>query len=252
MRWGRRDRVHEMAFIELQGVGKSYGSSQILKDIDLKVNEGEVLALIGPTGSGKTTLLRLIDLLEEPSQGSILLDSREVTRLPEKERLKLRRRMAMVFQKPVMFKASVKENVSYGLKVRGIKAPEKVDLVLKAVGLQGYANRDATTLSGGEMQRIALARALIVEPEVLLLDEPTANLDPRSAASVEELISGLQTTVIMATHNMNQCLRLSDRVAVLLEGRRAALGKPAEVLGAKINSIQGASLIHNSWASVPW
>ena len=241
-----------MAFIELQGVGKSYGSSQILKDIDLKVNEGEVLALIGPTGSGKTTLLRLIDLLEEPSQGSILLDSREVTRLPEKERLKLRRRMAMVFQKPVMFKASVKENVSYGLKVRGIKAPEKVDEVLKAAGLQGYANRDATTLSGGEMQRIALARALIVEPEVLLLDEPTANLDPRSAASVEELISGLQTTVIMATHNMNQCLRLSDRVAVLLEGRRAALGKPAEVLGAKINSIQGASLIHNSWASVPW
>jgi len=249
---GRRDRVHEMAFIELQGVGKSYGSSQILKDIDLKVNEGEVLALIGPTGSGKTTLLRLIDLLEEPSQGSILLDSREVTRLPEKERLKLRRRMAMVFQKPVMFKASVKENVSYGLKVRGIKAPEKVDEVLKAAGLQGYAHRDATTLSGGEMQRIALARALIVEPEVLLLDEPTANLDPRSAASVEELISGLQTTVIMATHNMNQCLRLSDRVAVLLEGRRAALGKPAEVLGAKINSIQGASLIHNSWASVPW
>jgi len=241
-----------MAFIELQGVGKSYGSSQILKDIDLKVNEGEVLALIGPTGSGKTTLLRLIDLLEEPSQGSILLDSREVTRLPEKERLKLRRRMAMVFQKPVMFKASVKENVSYGLKVRGIKAPEKVDEVLKAAGLQGYAHRDATTLSGGEMQRIALARALIVEPEVLLLDEPTANLDPRSAASVEELISGLQTTVIMATHNMNQCLRLSDRVAVLLEGRRAALGKPAEVLGAKINSIQGASLIHNSWASVPW
>ena len=123
---------------------------------------------------------------------------------------------------------------------------------MKAVGLQGYANRDATTLSGGEMQRIALARALIVEPEVLLLDEPTANLDPRSAASVEELISGLKTTVIMASHNMNQCLRLSDRVAVLLEGRLAALGKPAEVLGAKINSIQGASLIHNSWASVPW
>jgi tungstate transport system ATP-binding protein len=241
-----------MAFIELKGVGKSYGSLQILREVDLQVDEGEVLALIGPTGSGKTTLLRLIDLLEEPSHGAILMDGRDVSRLPEKERLKLRRRMAMVFQKPVMFKASVKYNVSYGLKVRGIKAPEKVDLVLKAVGLQGYANRDATTLSGGEMQRIALARALIVEPEVLLLDEPTANLDPRSAASVEELISGLKTTVIMASHNMNQCLRLSDRVAVLLEGRLAALGKPAEVLGAKINSIQGASLIHNSWASVPW
>jgi tungstate transport system ATP-binding protein len=241
-----------MAFIELKGVGKSYGSLQILREVDLQVDEGEVLALIGPTGSGKTTLLRLIDLLEEPSHGAILMDGRDVSRLPEKERLKLRRRMAMVFQKPVMFKASVKYNVFYGLKVRGIKAPEKVDLVLKAVGLQGYAHRDATTLSGGEMQRIALARALIVEPEVLLLDEPTANLDPRSAASVEELISDLQTTVIMATHNMDQCLRLSDRVAVLLDGRLAALGKPDEVLGAKINSIQGASLIHNSWASVPW
>jgi len=238
-----------MAFIELQSVGKSYGSSQILKEVDLKVKEGEVLALIGPTGSGKTTLLRLIDLLEEPSHGAILLDGREVTRLPEKEKLKLRRRMAMVFQKPVMFKASVKENVSYGLTVRGIKAPGKVDDVLKAVGLQSYAHRDATTLSGGEMQRIALARALIVEPEVLLLDEPTANLDPGSAASVEELISGLQTTVIMATHNMNQCLRLSDRVAVLLEGRLAAQGKPEEVLASKDRN---ASLFPYGGAIVPW
>jgi len=238
-----------MAFIELKGVGKCYGSSQILKEVDLQMFEGEVMALIGPTGSGKTTLLRLIDLLEEPSSGAILLEGRDVARLPERELLKLRRRMAMVFQKPVMFKASVKDNVSYGLKVRGIKAPEKVDLVLEAVGLQSYAHRDATTLSGGEMQRIALARALIVEPEVLLLDEPTANLDPGSAASVEELISGLQTTVIMATHNMNQCLRLSDRVAVLLEGRLAAQGKPTEVLASKERE---ASLFPNGGAFVPW
>jgi len=238
-----------MAFIELKGVGKCYGSSQILKEVDLQMFEGEVMALIGPTGSGKTTLLRLIDLLEEPSSGAILLEGRDVARLPERELLKLRRRMAMVFQKPVMFKASVKDNVSYGLKVRGIKAPEKVDLVLEAVGLQSYAHRDATTLSGGEMQRIALARALIVEPEVLLLDEPTANLDPGSAASVEELISGLQTTVIMATHNMNQCLRLSDRVAVLLEGRLAAQGKPTEVLASKERE---ASLFPSGGAFVPW
>jgi tungstate transport system ATP-binding protein len=151
-----------------------------------------------------------------------------------------------------MFKASVKENVSYGLKVRGIKAPGKVDLVLKAVGLKGYAHRDATTLSGGEMQRIALARALIVEPELLLLDEPTANLDPRSASSVEELIRGLKTTVIMATHDMNQCKRLSDRAAVLLEGRLAALGRPEEVLGAKSGSGRHASLFPDSMAMVPW
>jgi tungstate transport system ATP-binding protein len=240
-----------MPFLELKGVGKSYGSSQILEGIDLQVEEGEVMALIGPTGSGKTTLLRLIDLLEEPSCGAILLEGRDVSRLLERERLMLRRRMAMVFQKPVMFKASVKENVSYGLKVRGIKALGKVDLLLKAVGLQGYAHRDATTLSGGEMQRIALARALIVEPELLLLDEPTANLDPRSTASVEELIRGLQTTVIMATHNMNQCKRLSDRVAVLHEGRLAAVGRPEEVLGAKSGSGRHVSF-PDGVAIVPW
>jgi tungstate transport system ATP-binding protein len=241
-----------LTIIELEGVGKSYGPSQILKEVDLQVDEGEVLALIGPTGSGKTTLLRLIDLLEEPSQGSILFEGRDASRLPERERLILRRRMAMVFQKPVMFKASVKENVSYGLKVRGIKAPGKVDLVLKAVGLQSCANRDATTLSGGEMQRIALARALIVEPEVLLLDEPTANLDPRSAASVEELISGMQTTVIMATHNMDQCKRLSDRVVILLEGRLSAPRKPEELLTSKVGFGRHAPLFPDDEAVAPW
>lgn len=241
-----------MTIIELEGVGKSYGPSQILKEVDLQVDEGEVLALIGPTGSGKTTLLRLIDLLEEPSQGSILFEGRDASRLPEREMLILRRRMAMVFQKPVMFKASVKENVSYGLKVRGIKAPGKVDLVLKAVGLQSCANRDATTLSGGEMQRIALARALIVEPEVLLLDEPTANLDPRSAASVEELISGMQTTVIMATHNMDQCKRLSDRVVILLEGRLSAPRKPEELLTSKVGFGRHAPLFPDDEAVAPW
>jgi tungstate transport system ATP-binding protein len=241
-----------LTIIELEGVGKSYGPSQILKEVDLQVDEGEVLALIGPTGSGKTTLLRLIDLLEEPSQGSILFEGRDASRLPEREMLILRRRMAMVFQKPVMFKASVKENVSYGLKVRGIKAPGKVDLVLKAVGLQSCANRDATTLSGGEMQRIALARALIVEPEVLLLDEPTANLDPRSAASVEELISGMQTTVIMATHNMDQCKRLSDRVVILLEGRLSAPRKPEELLTSKVGFGRHAPLFPDDEAVAPW
>jgi ABC-type sugar transport system ATPase subunit len=241
-----------MAFIELQGVGKSYGSMQILRGIDLQVNEGEVLALIGPTGSGKTTLLRLIDLLEEPSSGAIIMEGRNVAVLPERDLIELRRRIAMVFQKPVMFKASVRDNVSYGLRVRGVKDQEKVDLFLKAVGLQSYGHRDATTLSGGEMQRIALARALIVEPKLLLLDEPTANLDPKSATSVEELISDLHTTVIMATHNMNQCLRLSDRVAVLIEGRLAALGRPEEVLGSQVASGRYASLFPDGGPAVPW
>jgi tungstate transport system ATP-binding protein len=209
-----------MVKIEVKGLCKSYGRAEILRDIDLTVEHGEVLALIGPTGSGKTTLLRLIDLLEEPTNGEVILDGIGVTGLPEKERLKIRRRMAMVFQKPVMFRENVLENVSYGLKIRGERRiNERVREAILAVGLDGYEPRDANTLSGGEMQRIALARALVLKPDLLLLDEPTANLDPKTASSIDALISRFEGTVVMATHNMLQARRLADRIAVLVEGR---------------------------------
>jgi tungstate transport system ATP-binding protein len=220
-----------MAKIEVKGLYKSYGEAEILKDINLSVEPGEVLALIGPTGSGKTTLLRLIGLLEKPTTGVIIVDGLEVTGFSEGERLKARRRMAMVFQKPVMFKTSVRENVSYGLKIRGESEIDKsVEAAIEAVGLSGYESRDANTLSGGEMQRIALARALVLEPELLLLDEPTANLDPKTAAAIDALVSRFKGTVIMATHNMLQARRLADRVAVLVEGRLVEVGEPREVL----------------------
>jgi len=229
-----------MAFLEVFSLGKSYGKAEILKGIDLTVERGEILGLIGPTGSGKTTLLRLVNLLDEPSTGSILFDGREVSKRPERELLAARRRMAMVFQKPVMFKASVEENVSYGLKMRGredaaggkMSVSEKVEEALAAVGLSGYESRDANTLSGGETQRIALARALILQPELLLLDEPTANLDPGSAASIDSLLqnlAGSRTAVILATHNMQQCKKLAKRVAVLQAGRLVAVGKSEEI-----------------------
>jgi tungstate transport system ATP-binding protein len=223
-----------MAFLETRELGKAYGRAQILKDITLCAKKGEVLALIGPTGSGKTTLLRLINLLDEPSDGCVILDGVDVTALPEKEKLQARRRMSMVFQKPVMFKGSVRENVSFGLKVRGKGNPKKVDESLRAVGLDSFGSRDASTLSGGEMQRTALARALVLEPELLLLDEPTANLDPKSAASIDRLIRSLsrETTVIMATHNMLQCHRLADRVAVIQGGRLTVIGRPEEVFAS--------------------
>ncbi len=209
----------KMAEMEILGLCKSYGSSEILHEINMIVEPGQVLALIGPTGSGKTTLLRLIDLLEEPTKGEIILKGRKITGLPERERLKIRRRMAMVFQKPVMFRANVRENVSYGLKIRGqTKTDEKVHDAISAVGLEGYELRDANTLSGGEMQRIALARALVLEPDLLLLDEPTANLDPKTAASINSLISSYEGAVIMATHDMHQARSLADEIAVLVEG----------------------------------
>jgi tungstate transport system ATP-binding protein len=235
------------AFLEILEISKSYGTSEVLRGVSLEVEKGEMLALIGPTGSGKTTLLKIIDLLEEPSHGRIIFDGRDVTGQREKERLKLRRRMSMVFQKPVMFKGRVENNVSYGLRLRGVSREEvekRTNDVLTAVGLQGYGSRDAATLSGGEMQRIALARAMVIQPDLLLLDESTANLDPRTAASIEDLISGLRdhnTTIIMATHNMLQARR-ADRVAVLLEGRLAAVGCPDEIFSSSLLS----------QFSVPW
>jgi tungstate transport system ATP-binding protein len=232
-----------MAFLEVRDLGKSIGPAEILRGIDLTVERGEILGLIGPTGSGKTTLLRLVNLLDEPSRGSILLSGREVSGKPEKELLCARRKMAMVFQKPVMFKASVKDNVSYGLRMRGrvdaadaaggkMSVSDMVKEALAAVGLSGYESRDANTLSGGETQRIALARALVLQPELLLLDEPTANLDPGSAASIDSLLqrlAGSRTAVILATHNMQQCRKLAGRVAVLQAGRLVAVGKSEDV-----------------------
>jgi tungstate transport system ATP-binding protein len=223
-----------MALLEIRSLGKSYGISEVLKDINLEAQRNEVVALIGPTGSGKTTLLRLISLLDQPTTGHIFFGGADICCLSSKNKLAVRRKMAMVFQKPVMFKASVYDNVSYGLKVRGErKAEEMVLQALREVGLLGYESRDANTLSGGEMQRIALARALVIKPELLLLDEPTANLDPKSAQDIDELIkrqaySG--TTVIMASHNMLQCQRLANRIAVLVNGTISKTGRPHDIL----------------------
>jgi tungstate transport system ATP-binding protein len=234
---GSRDKQDEgQRFLEIKALGKSYGNAEILKEINLTAERGEVLALIGPTGSGKTTLLRLVNLLETPSLGRILIRGRDVTSLSERDKLPVRRRMAMVFQKPVMFKAKVADNVSFGLKMRGKDDSRKVLEALAAVGLAGYENRDANTLSGGEMQRIALARALILEPELLLLDEPTANLDPKSAAAIDGLLqelAGNKTAVILATHNMRECMKLAGKVAVLQAGRLTAIGSPAEVFRSR-------------------
>lgn len=232
-----------MALLEVRSLSKSIGPAKILKGIDLTVERGEILGLIGPTGSGKTTLLRLVNLLDKPSTGCILFDGRMVSGKPEKELLCARRKMAMVFQKPVMFKASVEANVSYGLRMRGrvdatdatgekISMSDRVEKALAAVGLSGYESRDANTLSGGETQRIALARALILQPDLLLLDEPTANLDPGSAASIDSLLqslAGSRTAVILATHNMQQCRKLAGRVAVLQAGRLMTVGKSEEI-----------------------
>jgi len=225
--------------ITLRGVCHRFGGAEILKDIDLEVHRGEALAIIGPTGAGKTTLLRIIDLLERPTSGSVYFDGID-TSASEKVRLDIRRRMAIVFQKPIVFNASVYDNVAYGLRIRqetGASLEGKVRRALETAGLSGYEERQARTLSGGEMQRVALARALVIEPEVLLLDEPTANLDPVSTGHVERLLAQVirETTVIMATHDMSQGQRLADRIGVLINGELLQSGSPEEIFNLPRN-----------------
>ena len=245
-----------MALLELKNLNKSYGKAEILIDITLSVEMGTILALIGPTGSGKTTLLRIIDLLDEPSSGQLIFDGIDVTEKSEKEKLKFRRRMAMVFQKPVVFRSNVLDNVRYGLKVRGLNGRDKAMNALKFVGLSDYESRDANTLSGGEMQRLALARAIVVEPELLLLDEPTANLDPKSSAKIEELILDLALqgiTIIMATHNMAQCQRLADKVAVLMQGKILEMGQPEVIFDESRRFFEISKEDHSIRSeSAPW
>ena len=230
-----------MAFIETINLGQRRGGKDILKSVNLRVERGEVYALIGPTGAGKTTLLRLIDMLDTPAAGKILIDGADMT-ASEKTRLEARRRMAFVLQKPVVFNLSVYDNVAYGLKWRGLDRRtihEKVDGILETVGLTEYRNRNARTLSGGEMQRVAIARAVATRPEVLLLDEPSANLDPVTSAKIEDLITDIikrdVITVIVATHDMAQGQRLADKISVLVSGEVVQTGGVKEIFTSPRN-----------------
>jgi tungstate transport system ATP-binding protein len=230
-----------MFLIEVVDLGHSYGEREVLKGFNLGIGKGEVFALIGPTGAGKTTLLRIMDLLEVPSAGDIYFDGKHVPR-SGKQRLEIRRRMSFIHQKPQVFNLSVYDNVACGLRWRGEKTnriADKVDHILEMVELEGHRNRNARTLSGGEAQRVALARSLVLEPEVLLLDEPTANLDPISTAKIEQLISYVarqqNTTMIMATHDMSQGQQLAGRIGVLLHGRLAQTGNATDIFRSPQN-----------------
>ncbi|UCH51642.1 MAG: ABC transporter ATP-binding protein [Chloroflexota bacterium] len=224
-----------MALLETVNLEQKYDGHQVLKDINLNVNRGEVFALIGPTGAGKTTLLRLLDLLELPASGKIRFEGVHVPR-SGKHRLEIRRRMSFVQQKPLVFTMSVYDNVACGLRWRregGESVRKKVDNALHLVNLAEYSNRNAKTLSGGETQRVAIARALVTEPEVLFLDEPTANLDPVSTSKVEEVLAHVikerKATIVMATHDMSQGQRLADRIGVLIGGEMLQIGSPNEI-----------------------
>lgn len=211
--------------IRLDNVSKKFGEKVVLNGISAKIPKGKIYTIIGPSGQGKTTLLRLINLLDTPSDGTIFIDDISLPRSYHNS-LTLQRRMGMVFQTPVSFRDTVFENIAIGLRFRGFSSDEikrRVKEKLDEIGLSGYEGRKAGTLSGGELQRISLARVMVTQPDLLLLDEPTANLDPISTSKIEELIRYYNrefgTTVIMSSHDLFQGQRMADLIAVMMNGR---------------------------------
>ncbi|WEU40898.1 MAG: ATP-binding cassette domain-containing protein [Candidatus Odinarchaeum yellowstonii] len=211
--------------LEVKDLTKIYEGKTVLKNINLKIHRGDIYILIGPSGAGKTTLLRIIDLLEKPSSGEVIFNGVKISDISKRQETNIRRRIAFLHQKTTLFNMSVFENIAYGLSLRGLPSniiKNKVKETLIKLGLNHLEKQNATLLSGGEAQRTALARCMVLEPELLLLDEPTANLDPPNVTLIESLIKEMNsengTTIILATHNMAQAKRLGGRVGVILNG----------------------------------
>jgi len=210
---------------EIKELTKHYNGKKILDIPDLVIKRGMIYGVMGPNGSGKTTLLSVLSLLIKPTTGVIYFDGLKIN-AHEKDKTKLRRKMTMVLQNPFLFNTTVEKNVAYGLKIRGLsKGEQKQKLIecLELVGLTGFEKRRAYELSGGEAQRVAIARGIAVNPEVLFLDEPTANVDKVNVntleAIIKELKSRYKTTIVFTTHNLNQAYRLADEVIILSEGK---------------------------------
>jgi tungstate transport system ATP-binding protein len=208
----------------LQNLTQTYGDRTVLQIDRLEVYAGEILAIVGPSGAGKSTLLRHLNFLEKSTAGNLTFANNTLNgSLPP---LEVCRKVTTVFQNPMLLNRSVAANVAYGLNVRGKRGKlieQPIAAVLAQVGLSDLAGASARTLSGGEAQRVALARALVVEPMVLLMDEPTANLDPYNVKLIEQIIAQVNqdqgTTIVLVTHNIFQAKRLAHRTAFLLDGR---------------------------------
>ena len=222
--------------VEAAGISKSYGGSAVLSGVNLNVEAGELFAIMGPSGSGKSTLLRILNDLERPDMGRVSFVGPDGA---QQDGQRLRRNTTMLLQRSVMFRETVYGNVAYGLRLRGIHEREIRDRVLgvlRDVGLEGFERRKALTLSGGEAQRVAFARAIAIEPQVLFLDEFTANLDPTNIKVLESALDAYRkrtgSTVIMVSHNPFQAQRLARRCLFLYQGEALGSGSIDEVRGS--------------------
>ena len=220
--------------LRAQKLGRVVTGKTILSDISFDVAARDLLGIVGASGSGKSSLLRLLNRLDEPTSGTVYIDGHDYRQLPPRE---LRRRVGMVTQRPFLFPGDVASNLRFGPAQRGeTVTAETVASLLERVGLPGFSAREVSVLSGGEQQRVSLARALANDPEVLLLDEPTSALDEDAKLGIEELIASLVRdhglTCVMVTHDREQARRMCNRVLVLEAGLLTHSGTALEVLGA--------------------
>ena len=234
--------VQDMRLIELKGVCKSFGDTQVLHDVDLYIRKCEFITLLGPSGCGKTTLLRIIGGFDMPTSGEVLFEGRDMTGIPP-----YKRRINTVFQKYALFNhLNVYDNIAFGLNLKtpeqlGVKTKKekkeeiarRVGRMLKLVKMEGYEKRSTDALSGGQQQRIAIARALVNEPEVLLLDEPLGALDLKLRKEMQLELKAMQQqlgiTFIYVTHDQEEALTMSDTIAVMNGGRVQQIGDPKRI-----------------------
>ena len=218
--------------IELKNLTKNFEDQQVLRGINLDVYENEFLTLLGPSGCGKTTTLRIIAGFEEPSSGQVLFNGIEISKVPP-----YKREVNTVFQKYALFPhMNVFENIAFGLNIKKMNKNvirQKVERMLKLVGLEGFGSRDVTLLSGGQQQRVAIARALVNEPKVLLLDEPLGALDAKMRKDMQRELKKIQQevgiTFIYVTHDQEEALSMSDTVVVMNDGEIQQIGSPTDI-----------------------
>ena len=248
--------------IELQNLSKIYsspaGDVEALRDVSLRIEDGEIFGIIGLSGAGKSTLVRCINLLERPTAGKVLIDGRDLTALPRAELLQTRRMISMIFQGfNLLEQRSVLKNITFPLEISGVKrqdAKARAQELLRVVGLEDKADAYPVQLSGGQKQRVAIARALATQPRYLLCDEATSALDPNTTRSILELLRSINqelgVTIVVITHEMKVIDQICDRVAVIDQSRIAEVGKVSEVFTSHSSDIARELILPQGRAAI--